>query len=281
MTALLSWICWDGKDQSSVYICADSRFTYGGSKPPNDFGRKVFTSLVSPDIFGYCGTADLCAAAIRAALDYIPSDDRWIERTGNERWRILSEILEARIQNHYLRRHGKSSILYCTSTASNSFHAFRLDVSEEGDVAIGKESLTLQKGAPGESAVIECFGTGEDFLKNRIGFWVSAWGAYSRSFFSAFCDFLRDPRCPHTCGGAPQLVCLLGVYPGSEVGVHFSRNFIGGKPSFPPTETVSQWRNETFERWDPMRDSLVEGAQKQPRPNFPPEYYPSCDSVDE
>jgi hypothetical protein len=54
MTSLASWIGIDSRGQSSIYIVSDSRISWGENAVWN-YGRKVFASRTTPEIFGYCG----------------------------------------------------------------------------------------------------------------------------------------------------------------------------------------------------------------------------------
>ena len=54
MTSLASWIGIDSRGQSSIYIVSDSRISWSENAVWN-YGRKVFASRATPEIFGYCG----------------------------------------------------------------------------------------------------------------------------------------------------------------------------------------------------------------------------------
>jgi len=70
LTTLIGWLGVDSRGPSSLYLAADSRFTW----TPDvtwDYGRKLFASRSRPVILGYCGDVMFASHAIGQALELL------------------------------------------------------------------------------------------------------------------------------------------------------------------------------------------------------------------
>ncbi len=55
MTSLAAWVGVDSRGISSLYFVSDSRITWDRSRTAWNFGKKLFASKTTGDVFGYCG----------------------------------------------------------------------------------------------------------------------------------------------------------------------------------------------------------------------------------
>lgn len=82
MTSVAIWAGVDTRGPASLYIASDSRLSWGGGVTW-DQGRKVFSSMSKPHIFGYWGDVLFPALTIPVIVDRIdrgllcPADERW------------------------------------------------------------------------------------------------------------------------------------------------------------------------------------------------------------
>jgi hypothetical protein len=70
MTLLVSWVAVDSRKPSAIYLLSDSRISWSNNKK-YDYGRKVFASHNTPNIFGYCGDVLLPSILLNQLIDII------------------------------------------------------------------------------------------------------------------------------------------------------------------------------------------------------------------
>jgi hypothetical protein len=112
-------------------------------------------------------------------------------------------------------------------------------------------------------------GSGWQVLIQRNEEWRKAQGRTSRGVFSSFCDAIvrgEDAR----SGGPPQLVGLYPRGPARLFGVIIGgQRYVAGKAVPVDADVESfEWRNDLFERMDPMTLRRLSDAQPQPRPRI-------------
>jgi hypothetical protein len=73
MTSLAAAIACDSRGPSALYLITDSRITWVQPTERWDVGRKTFASLVSADVFGYCGDAYFMPIALGQVLSLVAS----------------------------------------------------------------------------------------------------------------------------------------------------------------------------------------------------------------
>jgi hypothetical protein len=121
---------------------------------------------------------------------------------------------------------------------------------------------------PTKSGIVGSFGSGKACFDSwSHQFTKSDVGGTSRAVFQAFCKMLEEGE-DRFVGGAPQLVSLVRVGNGQQQGIVWNGEaWLAGlrlkKGDFRPT---IEFRDALFQRCDPTRLGLLEGAQKQPLP---------------
>lgn len=265
MTTLISWIGYDSRQQSSIYLASDSRISWG-SKTSWDIGKKLYAPKSMPEIFGYCGDVTFPSNALSQICDQIDAGS-FFSDTDSFEHKLDKVYLRIRDSFYAYPESQKRAfqVLYVSrigSGMSSKFFAGLLSSSH-------KDELTLNiLPMPEKSGLIERVGTG----RASISEWYYRWQksdvtGTSRCVFSAFCDSLESREDPLS-GGAPQLIGLYRIGQPQVFGLIWNgERFISG--SLAPNDIVFngiEWRNRCFERCDPNTGILLDGAQPQPRP---------------
>lgn len=266
MTTLISWLGVDSRGPSSVYLASDSRISWpGGARW--DMGTKIFSAAQKPELFGYCGDVIFPTQVLPKVCEQIDRLSQFsIDALFSQKvdW-VLAAINEC-ISEYPSYLLEKFEILYISRVREGreaTFHAAL--ITSFPDVSLNAEFLEL----PIESGLIERIGSGRASVKN----WYSKWQnsdaqRTSRAVFGAFCDSLDSKADPRS-GGAPQLIGLYRKGPPRLFGIIWKneRYRLGMRHSEGDVMDDVEWRNSNFERCDPKSMMVLEGAQKQPRPN--------------
>ena len=271
MTTLLSWTGIDTHGPASVYIASDSRISWGISNTW-DVGRKVFSSKIRPEIFGYCGSVFFPIQILGQLVELIDSEIFFLDE---EPFTQKLEKVRKTIENSYnslpVSQKGTCTILYASRVGlrmQSSFHAAESRVS-------GKAVTSKEIPLPAQSGIIVSAGSGKISLRK----WHEEWGGSpnkdpyqsgrtSRNVFSAFCDSLVAKEDPFS-GGAPQLVGLYRNGPANSFGViHNNKRFLNGTElSDINLMNRIEWRNSLFERCCGDSMQILKKAQRQPKLN--------------
>lgn len=269
MTSLASWAAVDSRDTASIYLVSDSRLSWPSRKSATwDYGRKLFASKKSADIFGYCGQALFPSLVLSQITDLIDRGAIFGQaRSCNEKSNRIINIIETSFES-YPQKEGVQ-ILHCSREESGMQSEFCLyEVSWSQRRKWQRNEIEM----PDSSEHLLTLGSGKEAVRNHVAKWENSDACEtSRSVFAAFCDSLLCDDDPLS-GGAPQLVGLYRKGPGRTFGIVYkSERYVHGLPINQEFDVdVYDWRNELFELCDPHTMKRKPDAQPQPRP-FPRE----------
>ena len=267
MTMLVAWTGVDTHGFSSAYILADSRITWG-EMSHFDSGRKVFSSKVYPEIFGYSGDVLFPTMVLSQVIEMIDSGIL----IHKEMPAIMKKQIIFKTIGNLLAKYPKTAISSATSiiyvTRDNrpekypDFKAFQMNIKEGNrittkEVKLNKESghfLILGSGKRELSEVLSRYSKGKNHDTTRNVF---------HSFISAL-ENTNDP----CVGGPPQMV---GLYrkpnsAGNNFGLiyHKKRYYLGIEVAEWDCISKIPWRNHLFEICDGNTKSRKEGCAAQP-----------------
>ncbi len=265
MSSLIAWVAVDSRGPASLYLASDSRITWGSPNTYWDQGKKLFTSSLTPDLFGYCGDVlfpSLFLSQIDSLLTnrLLPGKDT-TPADGHE---VLRKMAEQSFAAYPAVNRAAFTLLHATREGQGMVSRFRL-WRTDWSAARGWTDSEIE--LPSESVLMLAAGSGASVVTRQDDEWRRRLGRTSRSVFSAFCDALASREDPNT-GGAPQLVGLYRTGGARLFGIASSgARYICGI-AIPESAIVegSEWRNELFERVDGRSLTLLPGAQRQPRP---------------
>lgn len=266
MTTLISWTGVDPRGSSSIYLASDSRISWD-KKDTWDNGRKLFSSINSPEMFGFCGDVVFPIQVLGQIVEQIDNGVLFVK--GEEHTSKQNKVYALIKKSFKVYPNGyknKFRILYATKISEGMDSEFYLSsISWNPDT----KWKIVNHPLPSYSGLIESAGTGEQSIKDWYIKWQSSESnRTSRSVFSAFCQSLSSGDDPLS-GGSPQ---LLGIYREGNAKtfgiIHNNRRYLNG---IEITNNGSlnniEWRNELFERYDGDRKKIIVGAQRQPLPN--------------
>lgn len=269
MTTLFSWVSVDARGPSAIYICSDSRISWGTSRKTWDSARKVYAPR-STDIFGYCGDVVFPSLVLGQLSDLIGQGLIWDEDTSAvDRHQLIVEHLE----RSSLFKRGADirdfSVVHAARDGegmSSSFALWKTMYYSKNDqwvdeaIAVGRDLS--------RSKLLVTLGTGAEHLRKSMLDWTSGdQGMVARAIFSAFCDTLRNGSDKFS-GGVPQLVSLARKGKAKTVGYsNGEERFIYGT-SLPYTSALDalEWVDNLFQRISPRDLMLLSRAQKHARP---------------
>lgn len=266
LTTLIVWTGIDSHGPASIYLAADSQFTFPrGSKW--SFGRKVYASRLVPDVLGYCGDVLFATQALSQALEQIEAQllfDRHSDFSG--KLTALREFVSQCFETYPADERHPFSLVYATRDGNgmcSKFSVGKIDWSH----ADGWNTQTLP--LPTNSGVVLAAGSGRTPYMSTLTRWQNSdIGGTSRAVFSAFCDHIKSGADAAT-GGAPQLV---GLYrdsrPARTFGVFWNEKMFlsGAEVVAPHRASDTECRDELFQLCDPLTGDLVGGAQRHARP---------------
>jgi hypothetical protein len=265
MTTLIGWLGVDSRGPSSLYLAADSRFTW----TPDvtwDYGRKLFASRSGPVILGYCGDVLFASHGIGQALQLLEAGLLHPEATAPEaRVASLAEFLKGSLHTYPSSQQREFSVVYASRIGPDRHPLFFVaEISWSPSVGWSSVSATL----PNESAVVIARGSGQRDFVAPYGRWKDGEvGRTSRAVYSAFCDHLANGTDPRT-GGPPQLVGLYRTGPAVTFGVIYSgaRWLSGARVPDGAVPPDIEWRDELFQRCDGRTMAVKSDAQRHARP---------------
>lgn len=265
MTTLISWAGVIQGTPSSLYLAADSRFTWAPGETW-DYGRKLFASRTRPDILGYCGDVVFASQTLAQALDMLdngmlPTDEAC---TPDERLAAITDFLSRSFETYPDGQKRPFHVLYATRLGTGSKSSFVVM-----EVSWSKESgwSSITHALPPFSDVVVALGSGRGKFRNAAKRWgTSDIGGTSRAIYSAFCDHVASGDDPAT-GGAPQLVGLYRKGPAITYGViHAGSRWISGAPVAASGSAATEWRDNLFQRCDGENLDVLSDAQRHARP---------------
>lgn len=267
MTLLASWAGVDTHGVSSTYIVSDSRFTWN-TGAHFDNGKKVFTSKVYPEIFGYAGDVLFPSVVLSQIIEMI---DQNILLSANMRCDEKNSIIFEKICHTLIK--------YPTNIGNNIIQIIHIsrDTEVKGYPHYHQYLLTWSKDGgfksqkiafPNHSDILMVLGSGKsEFKENYARFQSSTNKSTSRNVFHCFLDTLKNIKDPF-CGGPPQLV---GIYRkpltyGKNFGILYNnkRYLLGMEIPKDSSFKNIEWRNELFEVSDGHTKTIARGAMIQP-----------------
>ena len=263
MTTLAAWVGVDQRQPASLYLVADSRFTWPGTDNRWDSGRKLFASRKYPVMVGYAGDV-LFPTQILG--QYFESMDGGV---------VPNYLADSEAQ--------LASLVSAIEIAARSYPPsidhdfsvlFGMRVGDLMDSTFTLSAITFTNGRlanrtdhdiPEQSALIAAVGSGADRFRDVLIQWQARdSGGTSRAVYSAFAEHLvlgGDPQ----SGGPPQLVGLIRRGSARMIGVVWQqkRYFCGMEIAESATSSPIRWHNDLFELCDPGRTGPT---QLQPLP---------------
>lgn len=264
MTLLVAWggIQTRGRGNNvicSLYIAADSRYSWDKGMWNYDMGKKVFACYNSPDAFALCGTVMFPAFALSSLVTLI---DRGVfftvEDDKKSKINKVTSYLESTLSDFYAKDIGKFEILYMNRYDSE-FSLYRYTYNgkllfEEIDLLNEKEHFFVA-------------GSGSDlFRKNYIEHLNDDNAKTSRYVFHCFIHTINS-KLVIDVGGKPQIIAMYGE--GNSIDIGYVENgeyYLYGHKCLQKRNLIAieEWRNENFERCNPLTGKLLKDAQRQP-----------------
>jgi hypothetical protein len=265
MTSLFVWTGVDSRKPSSVYIAADSRFSWQNSIHW-DQGRKVFASLFYPDVLGYCGDVvsmsnilQQCTSLADRKLLYEDS------ASADSRVNAYNNFIEEASKSY--PNSMQNSVVVGVARDGVGMKA-RFLVWELVWNQIARTWTRNDVEVKDQSGPLLIWGTGASSIRAALAeIPTDSKERTSRAMYWAFVAALKSGKDKFS-GGAPQISGVYRQLPAKDFGVVFGgERFIYGVP-VPSTLNPGscEWFNEEFERCDGNRGLRLPEAQRQPRP---------------
>lgn len=268
MTTLLAWVVYAPTGEKphlprGVYIASDSRITWGSHSRRWDAGRKIFSPVHQPHIFGYCGDVifpSLVLGQIASAIDqgmlFYPRATADVRNIA-----ILGFIRSS-------HRHRKNApeqdftILHLYREAewpATSYRMWMISYYAKTDMWESSE-IPL----PSQTSVVVALGSGAAALRRHAAKWSKSNAAgTSRSIFSAFCDAISSGE-DQLSGGMPQLSGLYTVGRPRNFGyIEGGQRYFHGLPVERGAALDNiEWFDGLFNRLDPFTLQPAKGARR-------------------
>lgn len=266
MTTLVSWAGVDSRGVASIYLASDSRITWGERDTWN-YGKKLFYAKSSPEVFGFCGDVIFPAQVLDQLCEEIDAGGGFPSEFDFEgKLSIVHQRIASAFVNYPRLQRNEFEVFYISRMGAgmkSEFYAGRVYWEKGGDVEFEVMSVPSIT-----SGLIKVAGSGVGALNN----WSYKWGnsdvkGTSRSVFAALCSSIKSGEDKKT-GGAPQLIGLYRTGAPKLFGIVWEgkRYLCGAELGMSQALSGIEWRNESFERYDPVKLELVDGAQRQPTP---------------
>jgi hypothetical protein len=266
MTLIVSWAALDRKgdknDVASMYIMSDSRISWG----PNhiwDNGRKIFNFQNHPDILGYCGDVLFITQVLSQIITLgdscllFNSEDTFSKKSEN----IFETIISQLNKFPQSKLFPSFSIIHCGKTLKGEFGCRNLSW-KKGD---GWNTKNISPNEYSDKLIVAGSGS-QEFNALYFKRFKSYERKTSREIYQCFIDTMSEIKDP-LCGGPPQLA---GVYRG-DISKTFGiisdekRYVLGIEIDETANFGEFEWRNELFERCNPVSKKILPEAQRQPK----------------
>lgn len=262
MTSIIVWRSMDNRQTTAINFASDSRFSWGSSKRWNS-GQKLFKCTKFPEIFGYCGDILLATQLITKLTHLIDLEIIYKNKDSIDlKVENIKKFIEDTLKECPSQVMNECTILYAVQDHKKIFYCYKFKVSSSSSEV---ESLNLD----GDSNLLISTGSGgKEFVKYyNKKYKNSDIGGLSRSYFIAFCEFIKSGKDQYT-GGGPQLMSIYGRKP-RLFGISIdNERYINGSKITSETYNFQklEWRNKNFERLDGFDQLRLVGAQIQPDP---------------
>lgn len=279
MSVLVVWRNIVNKRVKSVYMAADSRFTFGVHL--FDHGKKVFACKNDASLFGYCGSVEYATYIIQSLVDLIEAGILY-KRTDSCQTRV--QIVSSKMHELWEDMNGiitqrPINIIYCTVTEpSKECQIYEIDITKRGaynilnfdDIKSVNSTDYIQyciKGSGKNAFDIKysAYKGKHNILQNEYGYITS------RVMFQILCQIISAAGHADSYGGVPQLAYIYNNKRSRTklCGVIFNNECYLGGCSVEIAEDneharTLKWFNENFELCDPLTKQRKEGAQMQP-----------------
>jgi hypothetical protein len=265
MTTLIAWTGVDSRGPASIYLAADSRFSWTNGMTWQ-YGRKVYGSRLVAELLGYCGDVLFATQVLSQALEQIEARLLFPESADSAaRLAALEEFSRQAFETYPATERRAFCVLYVARNGDGMQSRFSVgEVAWAPATGWTKQVLVV----PQQSDVIVTRGSGASTFQSTRTRWAkSDVGGTSRAVFSAFCDHVASGTDPST-GGAPQLVGLYRKGPAVTFGMVWKgRRFLSGAEVVGVLNpSALEWRDELFQRCDPLTLNVVEAGQRHARP---------------
>lgn len=267
MTSLISWISVDSRGPASIYLASDSRISWE-RMDSWDCGRKLFSTVNSPELLGYCGDVLFPSLSLGVVQNLVDYNYLFLKNdTPEKKKEKIFHFLKQGFGEYPKKRIARNSfsIIYCTKEYNlmlSVFHVYSLNWNQSN--GFSEEKLVLPK----KSGLIKAWGSGKDSIKK----WHDRWQrttekGTSRSIFCSFCDSLSSGDDKFS-GGPPQLVGIYRKNNGRTIGIKYKGDLYvyGQKASEENNLEEIEWRNPAFERIDCRTKEIIVDAQRHKKP---------------
>ena len=255
MSLVVSWIAVHDNG-ASLYLASDSRISWGDAYRW-DHAQKVFASPKTGELFGYAGdvlfpTQTLSQICQITQTGVLFSSREQPEARVDRYAKIMTEAL-ASYPPECLAE--PFDVLYACYTGG-VFSMFRISYTAAHKVIWAPLEL------PKNSGLVDILGSGKLLMEQQY----REAAPTSYGVFHALANVI-DSRADLRVGGIPQVVSLYSDARTNVYGISYRKiaTLLGLQVSCPGVPSAVEWRNEDFELWDPVKNSLKQGAQRQPR----------------
>ena len=274
MTTLVAWVSYSATGErpdlpKAIYFASDSRITWGSQARRWDAGRKLFSPLAEPHLFGYCGDVVFPSLVLGQVVSAI--DNNILFERGMAADERHERILES-MKGSFHRRHNAPdqdfSVLHAfreKSWPSTKFSVWYVDYQTKTKMWTSKK-LPI----PTETKPLIYLGSGRSSAKVFGRQWeASDVGGTSRSIFSAFCESI-EAGSDRLTGGPPQIAGLyMKMGPQTFGSVNNGRLYLHGlEISRGKMLANIEWRDELFQRIDQKTLKPLRGARRFARPRM-------------
>lgn len=267
MTLIVSWIGIDTHGPASAYIVGDSRISWNRNNFFN-YGKKVFSSIGYPEIFGYAGDVLFPSIVLAQIVEMIDSNILF-DKSHNcdQKNQMILEKLSHSFSKYpkEVRNYPIQIIHISRDTIVNGypdFHCYFLNWAKNSGWK------KIKKDIPKESNVLFVLGSGgKEFQENYKKYQKGPNKNTSRNVFHCFCDTLLNIK-DKCCGGPPQMVGIYRKANTSSINfgvIHNNKRFFLGSevPKASYFDRI-EWRNEYFELCNGKTKKKIDKAMKQP-----------------
>lgn len=263
VTSVVVWCGVDSRGPSSLYIATDSRLTWSRNGGRWDQGRKTFSCVTKPFIFGYWGDVLFPALALPLVQDQV-DQGLVADAPGYRAHKVIGHAIRGLWSDYPDNQRNDIGIVIGSRAGERMSARFILSVMTYQ--ALRRNWQLSQVPMPSRSGSLYIAGSGASEVRRTQELWeVSHAQGTSRAVYSSLCESLADGRDPQS-GGSPQLVGIHRIGSGITCGsLHGNRTYVAGR-SVARREAATladvPWFNELFEIVDPKRRKRKLGAQK-------------------